>query len=147
MMFFHQSFLKIPPHYAIGATFKTHVGNGGSHWMFQDVHERGPATLEVGRTLQSEGVPPSWHLPAIIVFAAALILQGAVMIVNPFLAPALHIPAERGNRIISRGSYRYFTYTGKYTQPDQSGLRIAKRYKPVVSAVRSTLTLRIAIWP
>jgi len=42
MIFFHQSFLKIPPNYAIGATFQAHGGNGSSHWVLQNVHEGGP---------------------------------------------------------------------------------------------------------
>jgi carboxyl-terminal processing protease len=40
--FFHQSLLKIPPQYAIGATFQREQVNGTSHWMFQDVHEGSP---------------------------------------------------------------------------------------------------------
>jgi C-terminal processing protease CtpA/Prc len=45
MVFFHHSLLKIPPNYAIGATFQPHAINGTDHWMFQDVHEGGPAEL------------------------------------------------------------------------------------------------------
>jgi len=45
MVFFHHSLLKIPPNYAIGATFQPHGVNGSDHWMFQDVHEGGPAEL------------------------------------------------------------------------------------------------------
>ncbi|MGH9342422.1 MAG: S41 family peptidase, partial [Terriglobia bacterium] len=40
--FFHRSLLKIPPQYAIGATFQPEQVNGASHWMFQDVHEGSP---------------------------------------------------------------------------------------------------------
>jgi carboxyl-terminal processing protease len=40
--FFHQSLLKIPPQYAIGATFQREQVNGAAHWMFQDVHEGSP---------------------------------------------------------------------------------------------------------
>lgn len=45
MVFFHHSLLKIPPNYAIGATFQPNAVNGTDHWMFQDVHEGGPAEL------------------------------------------------------------------------------------------------------
>ena len=45
MVFFHHSLLKIPPNYAIGATFQPHAINGTDRWMFQDVHEGGPAAL------------------------------------------------------------------------------------------------------
>lgn len=40
--FFHHSLLKIPPQYAIGATFQREQVNGAAHWMFQDVHEGSP---------------------------------------------------------------------------------------------------------
>jgi hypothetical protein len=42
--FFHRSLLKIPPQYAIGATFQREQVNGTAHWMFQDVHEGSPRT-------------------------------------------------------------------------------------------------------
>ena len=45
MVFFHHSLLKIPPNYAIGATFLPHGVDGSNYWMFQDVHEGGPADL------------------------------------------------------------------------------------------------------
>ncbi len=40
--FFHRSLLKIPPQYAIGATFQREQVNSVAHWMFQDVHEGSP---------------------------------------------------------------------------------------------------------
>ena len=45
MDFFHHSLLKIPPNYAIGATFQPHRADGNNYWMFQDLHEIGPAHL------------------------------------------------------------------------------------------------------
>lgn len=61
MAFFHHSFLKIPPNYSIGATFQAHVRNGSNNWMFQDVHEGGPAYLSSMRPadllLEGEGKP------------------------------------------------------------------------------------------
>ena len=61
MAFFHRSFLKIPPNYAIGATFQAYGANGNSSWMFQDVHEGGPAYLSNMRPgdllLEIEGMP------------------------------------------------------------------------------------------
>ena len=63
MVFFHRSFLKIPPNYAIGATFQQHGANGDNFWMFQDVHEGGPAHLSGMHAgdllLQVEGKPVS----------------------------------------------------------------------------------------
>jgi len=59
--FFHRSFLKIPPNYAIGATFQAYGTNGNSSWMFQDVHQGGPAYLSNMRPgdllLEIEGTP------------------------------------------------------------------------------------------
>jgi len=54
------------------------------------------AAVDIGRLHQSDSVPPSWQLAAVMVFAAALILQAAAMIVNPFFSPALRIQAESG---------------------------------------------------
>jgi carboxyl-terminal processing protease len=43
--FFHQSLLKIPPQYAIGATLQNYQLNGTGSWMFEDVHEGSPAQI------------------------------------------------------------------------------------------------------
>jgi len=72
------------------------------------------AALDVGRLHQSDGVPPSWHLPAIIVFAAVLALQAAAMIVNPFFSPALRIQTERGHSVVTRGPYRIVRHPGYF---------------------------------
>ena len=59
--FFHRSLLKIPPQYAIGATFQPEQVNGAAHWMFQDVHEGSPpnqAGIQPGDLLlEIEGNP------------------------------------------------------------------------------------------
>src|SRR5579862_5716958 len=70
------------------------------------------AALDVGRLHQSDSVPPSWQLAALVVFAAALMLQAAAMIVNPFFSPALRIQAERGHVVITRGPYRFLRHPG-----------------------------------
>jgi carboxyl-terminal processing protease len=61
--FFHHSLLKIPPQYAIGATFQREQVNGAAHWMFQDVHEGSPphmAGVQPGDLLlEIEGNPVS----------------------------------------------------------------------------------------
>ena len=70
------------------------------------------AALDVGRLHQSDSVPPSWQIAGIMVFAAALILQAAAMIVNPFFSPALRIQAERDHLLITRGPYRFLRHPG-----------------------------------
>jgi len=70
------------------------------------------AALDVGRLHQSDSVPSSWQRAAIMVFAAALILQAAAMIVNPYFSPALRIQAEHGHSVISRGPYRFLRHPG-----------------------------------
>lgn len=61
MAFFHESLLKIPPNYSIGATFQPYATNVNNNWMFQDVHEGGPAYLSGMRPgdllLEVEGKP------------------------------------------------------------------------------------------
>jgi protein-S-isoprenylcysteine O-methyltransferase Ste14 len=70
------------------------------------------AALDVGRLHQSDSVRPLWQLAAIMVFAAALILQAVAMIVNPFFSPALRIQAEHGHSVITRGPYRFLRHPG-----------------------------------
>jgi len=70
------------------------------------------AALDVGRLHQSDKVPPSWHLPAILVFSAALILQASAMIANPFFSPALRIQTERRHSVITCGPYRIVRHPG-----------------------------------
>jgi len=70
------------------------------------------AALDVGRLHKSDGVPPSWHLPAILVFAAALILQASAMIVIPFFSSAVRIQCERGHSVITFGPYRFLRHPG-----------------------------------
>lgn len=41
--FFHKSLRKLPARFSINATFQKVSLNGGTHWMFQDVHEGGAA--------------------------------------------------------------------------------------------------------
>jgi len=41
--FFHQSLRRVPGRLAISATFRRHQASDGMRWMFQDVHEGGPA--------------------------------------------------------------------------------------------------------
>jgi len=68
--------------------------------------------LDVGRLHQSDSVPPSWQLAAMMVFAGAMFLQAGAMIVNPFFSPALRIQAERGHAVIARGPYRFIRHPG-----------------------------------
>jgi len=70
------------------------------------------AALDVGRLHQSDSVPASWQLAAIITFAGALLLQAGAMIVNPFFSPALRIEAERCHSLITRGPYRFLRHPG-----------------------------------
>jgi protein-S-isoprenylcysteine O-methyltransferase Ste14 len=70
------------------------------------------AALDVGRLHQSDSVRPSWQLAAIMVFTAALILQAAAMIVNPFFSPVLRIQAKHGHSVITRGPYRFLRHPG-----------------------------------
>ena len=70
------------------------------------------AALDVGRLHQSDGVPPSWHLPAILAFSAAMAFQAAAMIVNPYFSPALRIQTDRGHSVISCGPYRAVRHPG-----------------------------------
>jgi len=72
------------------------------------------AAMDVGRLHQSDGVPRSWHLPAMMVFTAALILQAVAMLVNPFFSSALRIQTERGHSVITRGPYRIVRHPGYF---------------------------------
>ena len=100
------------------------------------------AALDVGRLHQSDSVPPSWQLAAIMVFAAALILQAAAMIVNPFFSPALRIQAEHGHSVITRGPYRFLRHPGYLAMlmampAQRSGHRLVARLDSSFSLQRS----------
>src|SRR5205814_4890880 len=43
--FFHKSGRTVPARHAINATFKACQVDGSAHWVFQDVHEGGTASL------------------------------------------------------------------------------------------------------
>ncbi|MHB8412584.1 MAG: S41 family peptidase [Candidatus Acidiferrales bacterium] len=45
VVFFHRSLQRIPPNYAIGATFQRCQVNGTNRWMFQDVHDGSPTAF------------------------------------------------------------------------------------------------------
>jgi protein-S-isoprenylcysteine O-methyltransferase Ste14 len=70
------------------------------------------AALDAGRLHQTDKVPPSWQHTAMVVFAAALILQATAMIVNPYFSPALRIQAERAHAVVTRGQYRFLRHPG-----------------------------------
>jgi protein-S-isoprenylcysteine O-methyltransferase Ste14 len=64
------------------------------------------ATLDVARLHLSNDVPDVLSVIAVVMFIAASAIQAWAMSVNSFYSPVIHIQAERGHRVVTRGPYR-----------------------------------------
>jgi protein-S-isoprenylcysteine O-methyltransferase Ste14 len=74
------------------------------HWVV--------AGLDRGRLHWSDTVPTWLQLAALAVFAGGMAMQLWAMRVNPFYSSAVRIQAERGQRVIDRGPYRWLRHPG-----------------------------------
>jgi protein-S-isoprenylcysteine O-methyltransferase Ste14 len=64
------------------------------------------AALDVGHLHLSNNVPVVLSGVALVMFAGASGFQAWAMRVNSFYSPLIHIQAERGHRVVTRGPYR-----------------------------------------
>ena len=64
------------------------------------------AALDAGRLHLSNDVPVVLSVIALIMFVGASGFQAWAMSVNSFYSPLIHIQAERGHRVVTRGPYR-----------------------------------------
>jgi len=64
------------------------------------------AGIEVVR-LDRPGMPEAALYGGVLAFAAAIVLMGWVMAVNPFAEPTVRIQTEREHRVIRAGPYRF----------------------------------------
>ncbi len=64
------------------------------------------ASLDTGRLHLSNNVPAVLSVVALVMFVGASGFQAWAMSVNSFYSPLIHIQAERGHRVVTRGPYR-----------------------------------------
>ncbi len=64
------------------------------------------AAFDVGRLHLSRNVPVVLSVIGLVAFIAASGFQAWAMSVNSFYSPVIHIQAERGHRVVTRGPYR-----------------------------------------
>jgi protein-S-isoprenylcysteine O-methyltransferase Ste14 len=65
------------------------------------------AALDVGHLHLSNNVPVGLSVIALVTFIAASGIQAWAMSVNSFYSPVIHIQAERGHSVVTRGPYRF----------------------------------------
>jgi protein-S-isoprenylcysteine O-methyltransferase Ste14 len=66
-----------------------------------------------GATLDwSDTVPPAIRMPAMILYAAALLLAVQAMITNRYFSIAVRIQTDLGHRLVSSGPYRIVRHPG-----------------------------------
>jgi len=70
------------------------------------------AGLDRGRFHWSDAVPLALRLAALIVFALGLALTMWAMHVNRFFSSAIRIQADRGQRVVAEGPYRWVRHPG-----------------------------------
>src|ERR1700730_4517295 len=63
------------------------------------------AALDVGHLHLSNNVPVVLSVIALVMFIAASVFQAWAMSVNSFYSPVIHIQAERGHSVVTRGPY------------------------------------------
>lgn len=64
------------------------------------------AALDVGRLHVSDDVPLALSAVALLLYVAGSGLQAWAMSVNSFYSPVIHVQAERGHSVVTRGPYR-----------------------------------------
>jgi protein-S-isoprenylcysteine O-methyltransferase Ste14 len=64
------------------------------------------AALDVGRLHSSNHVPLALSVIALVMYIAGSGFQAWAMSVNSFYSPVIHVQAERGHSVVTRGPYR-----------------------------------------
>jgi len=70
------------------------------------------ALVDIDRVHWSDTVPEAIRIPAMMLYAAALLLAVRAMIANRFFSIAVRIQADRGHRLVSSGPYRIVRHPG-----------------------------------
>jgi protein-S-isoprenylcysteine O-methyltransferase Ste14 len=102
------------------------------------------ATLDVGHLHLSNNVPVVLSVIALVMFIAASGLQAWAMSVNSFYSPVIHIQAERGHSVITRGPYRLLrhpAYFANIVAVPASALAIGSWVALVPAAVCCAITV------
>jgi protein-S-isoprenylcysteine O-methyltransferase Ste14 len=64
------------------------------------------AALDVGRLHVSNHVPLALSVTALVTYVACSAFQAWAMSVNSFYSPVIHVQAELGHTVVTRGPYR-----------------------------------------
>jgi protein-S-isoprenylcysteine O-methyltransferase Ste14 len=102
------------------------------------------AALDVGHLHLSNNVPAVVSIIGLAMFAGASLFQSWAMSVNSFYSPLIHIQAERGHRVVTRGPYRILrhpAYFANIIAVPASALAIGSWVALIPAAVCCALTV------
>jgi protein-S-isoprenylcysteine O-methyltransferase Ste14 len=105
------------------------------------------ALLDIGRFHWSDTVPPRLRAPAMVVFAAGMMLIARAMVTNRFFSTAIRVQSERGHTVVTSGPYaivRHPGYLGMIVVVPAQALALGSWYALVPALLYSLLIARRA---
>jgi protein-S-isoprenylcysteine O-methyltransferase Ste14 len=102
------------------------------------------AALDVGHLHLSNNVPVALSIIALVMFVVASGFQAWAMSVNSFYSPVIHIQAERGHSVVTRGPYRILrhpAYFANIVAVPASALAIGSWIALIPAAVVCAITV------
>lgn len=103
------------------------------------------AALDVGRLHLSNHIPPALSIIALLMYIASSGFQAWAMSVNSFYSPVIHVQAERGHSVITRGPYRIVRHPAYFANViaiPASALAIGSW----IALIPATLFCAITVW-
>jgi protein-S-isoprenylcysteine O-methyltransferase Ste14 len=103
------------------------------------------AALDVGRLHLSNHVPLALSIIALVMYIAGSGFQAWAMSVNSFYSPVIHVQAERGHSVVTRGPYRMVrhpAYFANIVAIPASALAIGSW----IALIPATLFCAITVW-
>jgi len=105
------------------------------------------ALLDIGRFHWSDTVPPQLRAPAMVVFAAGMMLIARAMVTNRFFSTAIRVQTDRGHLVVTSGPYaivRHPGYLGMIVVVPAQALALGSWYALAPALVYSMLITRRA---
>jgi protein-S-isoprenylcysteine O-methyltransferase Ste14 len=105
------------------------------------------ALLDIGRFHWSDTVPPRLRAPAMVVFAAGMMLIARAMVTNRFFSTAIRVQSDRGHTVVTSGPYaivRHPGYLGMIVVVPAQALALGSWYALVPALLYSLLIARRA---
>jgi protein-S-isoprenylcysteine O-methyltransferase Ste14 len=103
------------------------------------------AAMDVGRLHLSDHVPLVLSVIALVMYIASSGFQAWAMSVNSFYSPVIHVQAERGHSVVTRGPYRILrhpAYFSNIVAIPASALAIGSW----MALIPATLFCAITVW-